>query len=220
MEYEFFDLLSKSYPVVETDGYTKGVTSEKIKSKYDTLPVVDQKYIDEFVSWLEDKAASRPTDYTRALLELRDSKQVPDYKINLLLSALNIYFKDKKAQRERDLSTSTFQGEVGEYITFTVKEMKVISSNYYSYRGPETIFWRIVGTDDNIYMWSTTVEFDEGDTIGAKVKAHRDYKGEKQTIITRGKVISPLKKDEDELPSDDMVDFSNSVYLSDIYSTE
>ena len=56
--------------------------------------------------------------------------------------------------------------------------MKIISRNYYSYRGPETIFWRLVGTDNNIYMWSTSKEdFKVGDIIAAKVKDHRDYRG-------------------------------------------
>ena len=195
MDYNFFELLSKAYGVVESQGYSKGETAEYIKREYDNLPDnVDNKYINDFLNWLEDRIQA--SDYFKALGVLRISKVVPENKINLLLSALNIYFKNQKEQRERDLNPSTFQGEVGDYITFEVAEMKAISYNHYGsyYGGTDTTYWRIVGTDKNIYMWSTATEFEVGDTIGGKVKAHKDFRGEKQTIITRGKVISTLNK--------------------------
>lgn len=204
MEYSFFELATKAYPIVKSKGYVKGDTAQYIKDNYNDLPEKTTFVeIDDFVKWAENKEKERSTDYIRSVLDLIKNKTVKEYQINLLLSALNSYFKDIKAQEERDNNPSEFVGDVGSYVSFEVKDMKAISSNYYSYRGPETTFWRLVGTDNNIYMWSTSLDFEVGDTITAKVKDHRNYKGEHQTVITRGKVLNHRDEVPQELPADD-----------------
>ena len=189
MEYNFFELIAKAYPIIKLEGYTKGETTNYIKNNYNDLEEASSEEIFEFINWLEERASSRNSDYLNSLLKLRITKVVKEIELNLVLSAIGIYFKDRKEQDLRDNNPSQFVGNVGDTISFTVKDMVAITSRSYSYYGPESTFWRITGTDNNLYMWSTSLYFEKGDTIRAKVKDHRDYRNEKQTIITRGKVI-------------------------------
>ena len=47
----------------------------------------------------------------------------------------------------------------------------------------------IIDTEGHTYKWSASTNIiGEGYTIVATVKSHYDYKGIKQTVITRGKV--------------------------------
>ena len=223
MEFNFNEFVSKAYDYIENNGYTKNETGKYIVDNFDSLPEANFKDTDNFIAWIDDKVKTRNNDYYQAVSNLRMKKKIDSEKsweLNTICSAINSYFRELKQQKERDNNPSTYQGEIGSIVTFTVKEAKPISygGNYWY----DSTFWRIVGTDDNIYMWSTSADFGEGDTIAAKVKAHKDYRGEKQTIITRGKVINSLQKEVKELPDDDReyTDFSNSVLLSDIYSTE
>ena len=221
MEYNFNDFVAKAFNYIQNNGYTKNETGKYITDNFDSLPEADFKDTDKFIDWVDEKVKLRNNDYYRAVQKLRLNKVIKEWDLNTICSAINSYFRKIKQQKERDNSPSTYQGEVGGYVTFTVKEAKPISyGGTYFY---DTTYWRIVGTDDNVYMWSTSNdEWEDGDTIRAKVRAHRDYKGEKQTVITRGKVINSLNKEVKELPDDDRnyEDFANSVLLSDIYSTE
>jgi len=187
MEYNFFELISKAYPVIKKEGYTKGETSQYIKSNYSNLPSeASMEDVSDFIQWVEERSANSKSDYMKSVLALRNKKDIKENELNLILSSLGFYFKDKKAQEERDNNPSKFIGQVGEKVTFTIKEKKAISYGDFG-----NTFYRLVGTDNNIYMWSTSLYPEVGDTITAKVKAHRDYRGEKQTIVTRGKVIHP-----------------------------
>lgn len=214
MEYSFFELATKAYPIIKNKGYIKGETTNYIKNNYNDLSEKTSFVeIQDFVNWVEKRNDEKDTEYMRSLFTIIKNNEVKEYQLNLVLSGLNSYFKDKQAQEERDHNPSKFVGEIGDYISFEIKEMKIISRNYYSYRGPETIFWRLVGTDNNIYMWSTSKEdFKVGDIIAAKVKDHRDYRGEKQTIITRGKVLNQSE----ELPADDYIKDTSFNYTGDL----
>lgn len=214
MEYSFFELATKAYPIIKDKGYIKGETTNYIKNNYNDLSEKTSFVeIQDFVNWVEKRNNEKDTEYMRSLFTIIKNNEVKEYQLNLVLSGLNSYFKDKQAQEERDHNPSKFVGKIGDYISFEIKEMKIISRNYYSYRGPETIFWRLVGTDNNIYMWSTSKEdFKVGDIIAAKVKDHRDYRGEKQTIITRGKVLNQSE----ELPADDYIKDTSFDYTGDL----
>ena len=102
----------------------------------------------------------------------------------------------------RKTSVSEYVGEVGDKITIEVAEFKAL----YEKSGPTpwisgSTVYRIVDNNGNIYIWATGSLLHEhfwrsnGDevdavanTIKATVKEHKEYKGERQTVITRGKI--------------------------------
>lgn len=102
----------------------------------------------------------------------------------------NLEFRARKEQRdlerkERD-SKSTYVGKIGDRIDLTVVfEWYMVVDTHY---GSMSIN-RFRDSDGNIYIWKTSSFFDaeEGTEINirATVKEHSEFRGAKQTVITR-----------------------------------
>lgn len=95
----------------------------------------------------------------------------------------------RELEAKADESNSKWIGEVGKRITFKVDSARVLSTRYTEWG--ETYFIKFRDTDGNIIVWSTS----NGNVIEAKeiiatVKEHSEYNNVKQTIVTRGKVLS------------------------------
>ena len=124
----------------------------------------------------------------------------------ILMSYLNsaMIYLQKKLEREMALKglNNNYLGEVGKRIEFDVKAIKLLYTKWtnYSYNGEETYVYRILTTTNSVVIWSTgnilTVEDDKFKcynryfkSIKATIKSLEEYKGEKQTVVTRGSVI-------------------------------
>lgn len=102
------------------------------------------------------------------------------------------YAKERTAKAEAvkaKNADSDYQGSVGERITVTVKVEKIMSFD--SQWGTSDMFlMRDAGS--NVYKWMTSscVDMGEGSevTLTGTVKKHDDYRGTKQTVLTRCKV--------------------------------
>lgn len=93
----------------------------------------------------------------------------------------------KKAENPDSVKESEYLGNVGDRITFTATA-RLISSyeGEYGWSG----LYKFVDDDGNIIMWSTNKELDNSKyTITATIKNLQEYRGEKQTVVTRGKII-------------------------------
>lgn len=89
-------------------------------------------------------------------------------------------------------SNSQFVGEVGDkiMITITVKKKTSFSGPY----GPTNLFI-MEDLEDNIYTWFTTTNpIQEGKSyiLKGSVKDHKIYKNEKQTVLSRCKVLEEI----------------------------
>jgi hypothetical protein len=86
-------------------------------------------------------------------------------------------------------SNSEYVGEIGEKITDTFTVTRAIVLNgYYGM----SIMHILEDANGNVYIWNTTARnYPEGKvvTLCGTVKDHREYKGTKQTILTRCKEI-------------------------------
>lgn len=101
---------------------------------------------------------------------------------------------DKAMERERQRlakisaeSCSQYVGEVGKRLDIGVKEIHIVTS-WESVYGT-TFVYKILDTCGNILTWKTSVMVpDEVKTLKGTVKAHSEYRGIKQTELTRCKV--------------------------------
>ena len=86
-------------------------------------------------------------------------------------------------------SNSTFVGVIGERIEETLTVTKAITlEGYYG----TSIMHIMEDKDGNVYVWTTKAKnFPEGKTLVLRgtIKDHKEYKGTKQTILTRCKEI-------------------------------
>ena len=129
---------------------------------------------------------------------LKSNVEIRD--ISLIASFISVY-KKNKIMAERSANTE-FVGKLGDRITFNFKDCTLAYIKYSSrYMVDDTKVWIITDDSGNVYKWATnnlepTIEksYDNFDItispirITATVKEHSEYKGVKQTVITRGKV--------------------------------
>ena len=114
----------------------------------------------------------------------------------LIASFANTYLKDMQRKQEMSINrVNEYVGNVGDKVTFKVASARVLfvkDNSLYSYYASASKVWEIVDTEGHTFKWSASysTEIRPNDTITATVKDHTEYKGLKQSIITRGKVTS------------------------------
>jgi ribosomal protein S18 len=131
------------------------------------------------------------------------------YNINLLAQEESIKYKDlgfvasiissyqktlereivkQKQQQQKQLSN--FVGNIGEKIT---KELTYVNSYSYETQYGTTWIHKFIDNNNNTYVWKTNnyLNVDQGNNIKIKgtIKDHNEYREEKQTILTRCKVL-------------------------------
>ena len=156
---------------------------------YEVFDISDEtnaKYeeVVKFVLNLDDSS-----DYNHNLKVLMSLPYIDNKNLGLAVSAVGSYlrFMAEKQQRE-STNASDYIGAVGDKIEFrsTPKCVYMCQGDYgwtYLYR---------MTVDGNVIMWKTNKELDEGVevTIKATIKEHSEYRGVKQTTITRGRVVA------------------------------
>ena len=197
-------LKNYAYEVVKQYGYIKNDTVGKIcdamwdntkKHILDKTPDNENelKKIDEWMATLDTES----NDYIRNATLAWKMKYVEYKDFPLIASFINYYFKaqqlniQRAAQEKHNQETTNYVGNVGEKITFKVASVKVLyqkDNSQYSYYAQPSNVYKLIDDKGNVYKWNASADVNEGDTITATIKAHEEYRGERQTVITRGKI--------------------------------
>ena len=102
------------------------------------------------------------------------------------------YLRMKEQQEQEQLrneakGNSEYIGNIGEKITVDLKEAKIITSWETVYG--ITFLWKFITTDGNTLVWKASrYQECEPKHITGTVKDHKEYDGEKQTVLTRCKL--------------------------------
>lgn len=142
----------------------------------------DDSLINEIIEYAKSITDTYGYMYNAKVAWLNDSAEFRDF--GLIASFVGVYLREKEKQATQK-QESQYIGTPGDKIEFEVSDVKQISYNYQW----ETYFYSIKDTNGNVYIWSTSKVVVAGDHITATVKSHEEYRGVKQTVITRGKVI-------------------------------
>ncbi len=114
------------------------------------------------------------------------------------------YLRMKEQQEREQLrneakGNSEYVGNVGDKLTVDVKESKLITSWQTVYG--MTFLYKFLTADNNVLVWKASKSYEgEPKRITGTVKDHKEYDGEKQTILTRCK-ITEKKEDVQEHPA-------------------
>lgn len=108
----------------------------------------------------------------------------------LLLSYMNnamLYLGSKNI-------TNEYLGKIGDKVELTVKSVKVLWTDandyHYSHYNDSVVFtYRILTDSNNVVIWKTEQLVENGMKIKATIKDLKTYKDEKQTVVTRGKLV-------------------------------
>ena len=147
------------------------------KSKEETVAVY--KFYEELES---------QNDYVNNIKTILQTKYVDASKIGLVVSAVGTKLRltEEKMKKEREgLIESNFVGQIGDRITFKAIPECVFSDH--SEWGFFYIYKMKLGNDEIIWKTSKSFQPDIEIEITATIKAHEEFKGRKQTEITRGR---------------------------------
>ena len=208
--YDTKRVIALGIPLINAEGYKSAEyyvnsTKEQVRKLYDDMKaaVASDKEVDEFIDWVKKQENSDAYVTNSKIACQLEYCSYRDF--GYILSFIN--YRNRVIEREREeqrraelLAKSEFAGLVGQKILFTVKECRVLyTKDPYVYCGDCTYVYRLVDENDHVLIWSTTNDNVEvGVTIGATIKSLGEYSGEKQTTITRGKIVSRPKKDYDD----------------------
>lgn len=94
-----------------------------------------------------------------------------------------------RAKKAIEGAKSSYIGEVGKRITVELASGNLITSFETQYG--TTMVYRFIDTSDNAITWfaSKCIDCENIHSITGTIKEHREYNGEKQTIMTRCKII-------------------------------
>lgn len=137
------------------------------------------------------KAQKVTNDYMNNMHVLLNEVEVLKKYRPFVVSAVAVYNKgleQEKAYKEQhaEETTSNYIGAVGQRVTLDVIECKAVTSWENDFG--VTFIYKLVDTNKNILTWKTSKVISDVKTITGTVKAHNDYKGIKQTELTRCKV--------------------------------
>lgn len=192
---------------VKSYGYTPKVSGLELaeflfsQSGKKQISVTDAtaEEVAEMNAWVEtvntnsDYMWNAKTAWTKSSTDYRD--------VALLASFVQVYLKSKSEEAKRVKSnsekTNEYVGNVGDRITIKdIKSIRVLytkDGSQFGYRVPDTYVYEIIDASGYTYIWSTTHSsleeyIEDIQSINATIKAHQEYKGLKQTVITRGKI--------------------------------
>lgn len=142
------------------------------------------------IEYLPRLFAEKTNDYLYNLKVATESAIVTCETAGIVASAVACYNKHIKIENaKKDHKPSEHVGNVKERFTF---EAQLIGQNFFDGVYGTTHLMRFRDKDDNIFVWFSSrcadVELEENYKITATVKKHDEYKGTKQTVITRAKL--------------------------------
>ena len=200
-----FSVKSVAYEFVSKQGYTgNGGTAYKMaallfnKMQHRSTWNIeshreDVENVDEWVHALEANS-----DYLRNAKTLWESEDCYFYRdFSLIASLINVYLKEKSQEAARKLhadivSKSEHVGKVGERIEFVAKSVRPLytkSGSYSYYNSYESTVYELIDENGNVIIWSTSNVVEENDRIIATIVSHGEYRGVKQTKVSRGKIL-------------------------------
>ena len=199
LSYDLTDVLTWSGRVVETFGkYESGAVGTKLdvmqcihgRSKEDaefrnSLKNIDDNYVSELIDYVLHNEEQE--GYMANIRQIAKNGYVTDRSMGLAVSMVAAYNRhlDKIKEAEKT-SESQYFGEVKKRYEMEVTLDKlIITEGYYG----ATFIHRFIDDAGNVFMWFGSKELDaeKGDKIKIKatVKGHDEYKGTKQTVVTR-----------------------------------
>ena len=148
------------------------------------------------LAWIMEQDASRSA-WTHNLQTLVQLGEIKTEHYGILASLIPAWNKSLVREAERKakeaaVANSKHVGEVGERITFEVASTDIVTSWETDYG----MVWlvKFVSKDGNVFMWRASSlnalpdDFSEIKAIKGTVKSHDEYRGVKQTFVSRCKI--------------------------------
>lgn len=196
------DVKKYAYSLVKKFGYeSNGKSSAKLEqclfkgsnNEYDVVKASDEdiEAVDEFAQSIDDESVGYMRNAKLAWLNSYASYR--DFA--LICSFVSTYFRniERITKEKHNRESSNYIGNIGDKITINVEKMRALytKKHYYGYNNVAyTVVYEITDDNGNIFIWSSSNVIEDGvKKLSGTVKDHKEYKGIKQTVLTRCKVV-------------------------------
>ena len=196
--YDVQRTIAEAYDIIKEFGYVKSDENHSTKSRlmYGIGKAEPSAEATAFAQKMQDELSkidySELTDFLRNVKSLINAKYCRMNAFGYLAYA-PVAFEKLMKQKEQKLNQdqakglSDYIGNVGEKITADIKESRLITSWETLYGW--THLYKFVTIDNNVLVWYASRAFEgEPKKITGTIKDHKDYDGEKQTVLTRCKL--------------------------------
>lgn len=197
--YDVLDVIATANDIIKKHGYVKSDENNSTKSrliaKYGTFEPSEasKKLAQEMKDTLSQMDYRELTSFLCNIKNMLQSGYIRSNSFGYIAYAPVAFEKlmkqiEKEQHREETKGQSEYVGNVGEKLTVEVKEAKLVTSWETLYGW--THLYKFVTTDNNVLVWYASRVYEgEPKRITGTVKDHKEYDGEKQTVLTRCKLI-------------------------------
>lgn len=161
-----------------------------------------KEMVSSALAWINSQEAIN--DYMHNLKTVCSLNYNPWNRIGILVSLFPTFNREleiqaRKAEAEakakKEAQNSKHVGSVGDRIQINVQSVKCLTSwvNTFGYYPTTTYLYKIVDQEGNVFTWKTSNFIDEENLpkmIKGTVKEHSEFRGVKQTVLTRCKVTT------------------------------
>lgn len=207
--YEVVRMIAEAYDIIKEHGYVKSDEEHSTKSRlmYETRTDPSEEGM-KFAEQMQDELSKADfSELSSFLCNVKNLIAAKYCRMNAFgyIAYAPVAFKNlmkKKEQeqnREEAKGLSNYIGNIGDKITVEVKDVKLVTSweTVYGF----THLYKFTTTDNNVLVWYASKCIDENvKKIAGTIKDHKEYDGEKQTVLTRCKVVEK-KEVRNEPPS-------------------
>lgn len=180
--------------IAPTKQYLEQLQDEMESVNFDIESTETVQMVKDAIEWV--KCQNEDSNYIHNLKTACSLEYVTYKNFGLLASLFPAYNRDLKKVAKRKAifdaeSGSEYVGEVKDRITIKVRSVKCVTSWETDYG--ITRIYKIIGEDGNVYTWKTGKFIGEEVSnmlITGTVKAHTEFRGIKQTELTRCRVAA------------------------------
>lgn len=186
-----FGYISKAQAIDSVDSVATSTAVYYALNSFEDFEIYDiseesKSLCDQVVSFVKDLDTS--SDYNNNLKLLLNSPYIENKNLGLVVSSVGYYLREINNSTKKSAPPSNYIGGIGDKIEFTSTPECVYSAlGEFGW----TYIYRMMSNND-VIIWKTNkcLDTDTQIKIKATIKDHAEYKGVKQTFITRGRVVA------------------------------
>lgn len=159
----------------------------------------NRELADGALEWL--RTCPEDSSYIHNLKVIAGMQYVTERELGYLVSIIPTWNRQRRKMEEQKAREETrraggWAGEEGKRITFRIADAQLVTSweTCWGYRTQTTYLYKIWDEQGNVFTWKTSAGLvnggDAGKLLTGTVKAHEEYRGEKQTALTRCRIAA------------------------------
>lgn len=161
------------------------------KTLYKDMLIQDIVALDEQLAGCISDLLAMPTnnDFMMNLNLALRSEYVRPKLYAFIAAGVNMWIREQQKKREQSANPSQYVGAIGSRVVGT--QMTITGLNKTEGMYGTTFIYNLMDSNGNIYVWFASKGIGQaGEVVDLKftIKGHQEYRGVKQTIITRGVV--------------------------------